>query len=464
MDSKISGKNLSVIGTFEGECADSNITNKNGLDITKEVWDTVFNSDEYKQSIELGWYIGYLGHPEDPSCMDFEHACIVMTDGRVEDSGKIYGKFNLIDTPVGRIVKSFIDSGVTFGISVRGAGDIVDNSVDPDTFIFRGFDLVTFPAYPEAIPTFQEIAASSDPSKQKKYEAVCSAVKDNIDSLNTREAIDIVQSQFARQSDEYKMLENKKSEMEDSVQEIDLDDLDPIMDKEVYEEKLEGVMKLYLNAKSENSELCKENELLKSQIKLLQSTNYRKLNSVRRVMSSQIQDLKSDLNKVTASRDTLSSCNGKLKDEYQSILASEDKMREDMESLRDSNLKYRCKVEASEDAIKSKDHIISRLESELDETVKKSSEFESRVSNLDAKVRKLRDDIRASQELVEEYQDAYANLYANAIGITADKITISSSTNVKELQSILGSSSRLSSSTEPTPVEILDDTDDMVTL
>ena len=33
----------SILGTFEGECADSNITNKNGLDITREVWETVFD-------------------------------------------------------------------------------------------------------------------------------------------------------------------------------------------------------------------------------------------------------------------------------------------------------------------------------------------------------------------------------------------------------------------------------------
>lgn len=35
-------KKNTVIGTFEGECADANITNKNGLDITQEVWENVF--------------------------------------------------------------------------------------------------------------------------------------------------------------------------------------------------------------------------------------------------------------------------------------------------------------------------------------------------------------------------------------------------------------------------------------
>lgn len=122
-----------VIGVFEGECADSNITNENGLDITRPVWEVVFSSEEYKRAIEMGWYIGFLGHPDDPGCMDFEHACIVMTEGHIDANGKVHGKFNLIDTPVGRIVKAFIDAGVIFGISVRGAGDIINNSVDPET-------------------------------------------------------------------------------------------------------------------------------------------------------------------------------------------------------------------------------------------------------------------------------------------------------------------------------------------
>lgn len=92
--------------------------------------------------------------------MEFQNGCIVMTDMWIENK-KVYGKFNLIDTPIGQIVKKFIDAGVKFGISIRGAGDIIDNSVDPETFVFRGYDLVSFPAYPDSIPKFTAIAAST---------------------------------------------------------------------------------------------------------------------------------------------------------------------------------------------------------------------------------------------------------------------------------------------------------------
>ena len=47
IESQISLKSC-ILGTYSGECADANITNNNGLDITREVWDEVFKSEEYK--------------------------------------------------------------------------------------------------------------------------------------------------------------------------------------------------------------------------------------------------------------------------------------------------------------------------------------------------------------------------------------------------------------------------------
>ena len=42
---------FSILGTFEGECLDTQITNLNGLDITLEVMENVIASEEYKQGI-----------------------------------------------------------------------------------------------------------------------------------------------------------------------------------------------------------------------------------------------------------------------------------------------------------------------------------------------------------------------------------------------------------------------------
>lgn len=428
---------LKILGQFEGECADANVTNENGLDILPAVWETVFASDLYKKALEHGWYIGFLGHPEDPNCMDFEHACIVMRECHIDNGGKVYGKFDLIDTPVGRIVKAFIDAGVIFGISVRGAGDIVDNSVDPDTFVFRGFDLVTFPAYTEAIPTFTEIAASTDFDKQKKYKAVCAAVKKNIEGLNTCEAIDIVQSQFAKQSDEYQMLEDRKAE------------LDPEENIDISADQLAGMTQLYLDAKEEADNLQEENQILRQKLALLESTTVRKLKAIQRITSAQRKDLEDELFAVT--------------NKYQTVKASSEHLKSENLELQSSNLKYKQRVEATATDIRKKSYVISRLQSKLDETVVAAEEQGTRTSNLDAIVKKLRKEVSAATALVQEYQEAYANLYANALGVHLEDVRVTSSTTVKDLQKIIGSassSSQQASIMEPTHIDAIDDEDD----
>lgn len=416
----------SILGTYDGECADAAITNKNGLDITREVWETVFASEDYRQAIDLGWYIGFLGHPEDPNCMDFEHACIVMTEGHIDEKGKVFGKFNLIDTPVGRIVKAFQDAGVIFGISVRGAGDIVDNSVDPDSFVFRGFDLVTFPAFPESIPTFTAVAASTDAETRKKYQKVCAAVNSNIEGLNDVNTIEVIQSQFAKQSDEYKALEARKQtliENGETSEEVDIEeDLQAIT-----AQRLEGMTRLYLEAAEANNVLAAENEQLRRQLTANEVTASRKLKAVKRITADQLSDLQHENDRVEASNQTLVVANRKLKSELENVTAQ--------------NLKYNQKISISASTIKEKDRIISGLQSKLDETVSEVSDAQARTSDLDAKLRKSNSEVVAARKLLAQYQRAYAQIYANAVGADLTGIDITANTSVADLQKVISGTS-----------------------
>lgn len=444
----------SVIGIFEGECADSNITNENGLDITRPVWENIFSSESYQQAIELGWYIGFLGHPDDPGCMDFRNACIVMTEGHIDDNGKVYGKFNLIDTPVGRTVKTFIDAGVTFGISVRGAGDIVNNSVDPDTFVFRGFDLVSFPAFPESIPTFTAIAASSDVESQKKYRAICAAVKENLPNIDSCEAIDILQCQFAEQSDEYKALEERKREIKgcdsnkDELAECDDADLD------ITKDKVESMTKLYLEQVEANKQLKKENEVLSSKLASSEIEARRKISSISRITSDQIKA-------ATNAKDA-------AENRCKHLVAASTRMKETISKERSNNLKYLQKISESKNIVDSKDSLISSLQTRLNETVTASANTERRTSNLDEQLKKAKAEIVACKKMLKEYQDAYAELYSQAIGADLEKVKVTASTSVSSLRSSITSSisRKPSSITEPEEVDV-DDCyfdDDIVTI
>lgn len=438
-----------ILGTFEGECADANITNLNGLDITRPVWETVFASDEFKKAIELGHYIGFLGHPEDSNCQDFKDGCIVMTDGWIDDDGKVYGKFNLIDSPVGRIVKAFIDAGVRFGISVRGAGDIVNNSVEPDTFVFRGFDLVAFPAYPNSIPTFTAIAAATDSDSQAKYRSICAAVEKNLSALNTVESIDILAAQFAEQSDTYSRLQERRAELEtaDAGNTEVEEEIDAATQIQVLTQKVQAMTHLYLENIEASNALSQELKDLRAAHTQLE----RKLKSVRRITSAQQADLTQGLEDVTAS--------------YEAAVTNVNKLTEQNKTLLQSNLKYKQNIDASTVTIKSKDSDIAKLNAKLAETVRENADTAKRTSNLDAENKKLSQKLTAATALVQEYQDAYANLYANALGVGVNNVKVTASTSVTELQDLIRGNRVTPQTQIKASVDFdLPDADDLVTL
>lgn len=112
------------------------------------------------------------------------------------------------------------------------------------------------------------------------------------------------------------------------------------------------------------------------------------------------------------------------------------------------------RTEATANDISSRDSTISDLRSELNETVTAASDVESRLSNLDNTVKKLKREVSAANALVREYQDAYAQMYANALGVSLENVSVTSSTSVRELQSVIGSSSVFNNYTDMNSVSL----------
>ncbi len=428
-----------ILGTYEGEALDTNITNNNGLDITSEVIETVLESEDYAVGIENGWFIGFLGHPEDPNCMDFKDGCIVLTDMELNSDGKVHASFNLLDTPVGRVVKTLQDAGVKFGISIRGAGDIIDQSVDPDTFVFRGYDLVSFPAYPNSIPTFTEIAASTNIETQKKYKAVCAAVRNNLSSITSASAINVIQSQFAPQSEEYAMMNRRKAEIE-NCQEDNLD---------ISDQKIEAMTQLYLDTLQNVSVLASQLESMKQRNAAITSASRRKISALKRITASQLHDALSGLDSVTASCDELKHKNA--------ILCAQ------LADQKEANLIYKQKVENSTNELKKKNRIIASLQSELRETVTASSQIKASASNLGVTNDELQNELRMCKKQLGDFQNAYASMYAAALGVDLAPMSIKASTSVDELQDLVAGATNtinMPSAVTVEPVYIDDEVDD----
>lgn len=420
----------SILGTFDGKSCDSNVFNNNEMHLGRELFEKILASQEYKDAIERGHYIGFLGHPEDPGCQDFKSACIVMTKMSIDDDGTVHASFNLIDTPVGRIVKAFIDAGVKFGISIRGAGDVSGSGeVDPDTFCFRGFDLVAFPAYNDCIPTFQQIAASSDLDAQKKYKKVCAVVKANLAAVTASNTLDIIQEQFRPDTDEYNMVEEQRTAL---VAEPELSTNADDVNVDVLEAKVSGMTQLYLEQLHRANALEAELNQLKAKsvidLQDVQVECSKKIDRVRTIMSSEFESLNSQLNDYVTANTSLKRQLSKMRSEHDN-------------HIQNANLKYRQKIESATSITKQKDLEIAELQSKLNETVMSSKEVSQRLSNLDKENREMKAKVEAADNIILSYQQAYATIYANALGVRVEDVPITASTTVEQLQKLITSNS-----------------------
>lgn len=144
-----------VIGTLKGIFADMNHPTRNGRQYTKACWEQALNSDDVKEKLETRTMFGELDHPPERLETLQERAAIITTKLEMNDKdGVIMGEADILDTPFGRILKTFIDAGVKVGISSRGAGEETMkegvNQIIPDTFYLETFDIVSMPAVKSA--------------------------------------------------------------------------------------------------------------------------------------------------------------------------------------------------------------------------------------------------------------------------------------------------------------------------
>lgn len=439
-------KNTNVLGTFTGKCCDAAVVNNNDMKLGRELFEKLMDSEDYKEAMENGYYIGFLGHPEDPNCQDFKEACIVMTSMELKPNDEVFGTFDLIDTPVGRIVKTFTDSGVKFGISIRGAGDVdAEGNVDPDTFIFRGFDLVTFPAYNDAVPEFLEIAAASDP----KYKKIKAAIDSNLQYITSSTAIEQIQATLNPHSAEYKKLEARKQDIgtpEEACPECSEEELEEITAK-----KLSCMTDMYIEECTKNKELEATLASTKAELKAVKANNDRQIKSLKRITASQNALMTKRLEQITASYHIAVEATNNLKDQLQKVEASNSVTIKELDKANKNNLIYQQKIECSSTDIEDRDAKISDLQEKLNKTLVATTNAKRDASNRDEEIRQLKTQLTASdktisdlearivacEDMLLEYQQAYADFYATALGTSVSGLSVTASTSVNELKTLI---------------------------
>ena len=94
--------------------------------------------------------LGEVDHPDDLK-INLDRVSHMITEMWM-DGPNGYGKFKILPTPMGQLVKTMLESGVKLGVSSRGSGE-VDANGDVNGFEIITVDVVAQPSAPGAYPT-----------------------------------------------------------------------------------------------------------------------------------------------------------------------------------------------------------------------------------------------------------------------------------------------------------------------
>ena len=140
-------KNYKIRGIF----MQGDIKNRNGRVYPMEVLTNEVKNYNRKFVNEKRAY-GELGHPEGPT-VNLERVSHLVTD-LYPDGKNIMGEARILDTPMGKIVKTLMDEGTKLGVSSRGMGSLDDRNgakyVRSDFYLAAAADIVADPSAPSA--------------------------------------------------------------------------------------------------------------------------------------------------------------------------------------------------------------------------------------------------------------------------------------------------------------------------
>ena len=135
---------------IEGIFMQGDIKNRNGRVYPSQVLESEMNRYN-KDFIQTKRALGELGHPEGPT-VNGDRVSHLITEMK-RDNSNFIGKAKILSTPMGEIVKTFMDEDIRIGVSTRGLGSVKptkDGIMEvQNDFHLATVDIVTDPSGPQ---------------------------------------------------------------------------------------------------------------------------------------------------------------------------------------------------------------------------------------------------------------------------------------------------------------------------
>ena len=135
---------------IEGVFAQAEQKNRNGRIYPKAIMEAAVNK-YVKEQVSQKRAVGELNHPEGPT-VNLDKVSHLITDLKFEGND-VVGKAQILDTPMGQIVKGLLEGGVQLGVSTRGMGSLEQRggvSYVGRDFLLNTIDIVQDPSAPGA--------------------------------------------------------------------------------------------------------------------------------------------------------------------------------------------------------------------------------------------------------------------------------------------------------------------------
>lgn len=143
--------NSPALCVMEGPCMEFDKVNRNNRIYSKKlVEDRIINNPAVQEALKNKSMLGEGGHPE--TRVDISYPDVALCVEKLwipkDSKGLLWGRFAILDTPVGRILETLVRYGSSIGISARALTDSVEKG-GHEIISETTYDLITFDAVPD---------------------------------------------------------------------------------------------------------------------------------------------------------------------------------------------------------------------------------------------------------------------------------------------------------------------------
>lgn len=416
---KLNKKGEAILGVLEGPCADVINPTRNDRQYDEELWNNVFKDPIVNEYFECGGILGELDHPAERTETDTSKVAICMPEKpkRGKD-GKLWARFDILDTPNGRIVYTLAKYGYKLGVSSRGNGDVYEaydgkEHVDPKTYELKAFDIVLLPAVKAARLSLKESVGN------KSFKQ---AIRECLEKANKDEKRTMVES-LRRLKIDYKLetinnskkinesvkssTNNKTSAAIDNGAEIVKELQNQIKENKTLRESLEAAQQQLSVCYAKEAKLTETLDSLKAET--LDESVVNDLKSEIKILTEQLADKENQLARA----------NRRFKDLSESVKGRRDQEKVLTESISTKDLK----IKALNEQLLKEQNERSEAERELKESLAEEKK------NFAIKAKEHADKIAKAKALIEQYKtvankavDKYIETKAQMYGLSTSDI------------------------------------------